>query len=187
MLGLQDHDKERRRAFDQQALAHLDALYNLALWMTGEPVDAEDLVQEAFLKALRFSHQFEEGTNMKAWLLKIVKNSYINRYRKRRSESLTPLFEWWEGKEPPHGPAGADDLIQGDGELGVLRSVVRSDIDKALAKLPEEFRIPIILSDLEDLSIGEISEALSCPKGTVKSRIFRGRRLLKELLKDYGR
>ncbi len=185
MLGFQDH--EGRRAFEQQALAHLDAVYNLALWMTGEPMDAEDLVQEAYLKALRFSHQFQEGTNLKAWLLKIVKNSYINRYRKRRSESLTSLVEGWEGEDSLHGLAGADDLIQGDGELGVLRSVVRSDIDKALAKLPEQFRVPIILSDLEDLSIGEISEVLSCPTGTVKSRIFRGRKLLKELLKDYSR
>jgi RNA polymerase sigma-70 factor (ECF subfamily) len=181
------HEQERRRAFERQALAHLDALYNLALWMTGDPVDAEDLVQEAFLKALRFAHQFQEGTNLKAWLLKIVKNSYINRYRKGRRESLTPLFEGWEGGEPARGLEATGELIQGDEELGALRSVVRSDIDKALAKLPEEFRIPIILSDLEGLSMGEIADVLSCPRGTVKSRIFRGRRLLKELLKDYGR
>lgn len=185
MLGFQNH--KGRQAFEEQALAHLDAVYNLALWMAGEPMDAEDLVQEAYLKALRFSHQFQEGTNLKAWLLKIVRNSYINRYRKGQREPLTPLIEGWEGEEALHGLAGVDDLIQGDGELGVLRNVVRSDIDKALAKLPDEFRTPIILSDLEDLSIGEISEVLSCPTGTVKSRIFRGRRLLKELLKDYGR
>lgn len=179
------HEQERSRAFGQQAVTHADALYNLALWMAGDPVEAEDLVQEAYLKALRFSHQFQEGTNLKAWLLKIVKNSYINRYRKRRSEMLSPFRGERDWVEPPHGPAGQEDLIQGDGELGALRSVVRSDIDKALAKLPEEFRVPIILSDMEGLPYGEIAEILACPKGTVKSRLFRGRKLLKELLKDY--
>ena len=125
------HEQERSRAFGQQAVTHADALYNLALWMARDPVEAEDLVQEAYLKALRFSHQFQEGTNLKAWLLKIVKNSYINRYRKRRSEMLSPFRGERDGVEPPHGPAGQEDLIQGDGELGALRSVVRSDIDKA--------------------------------------------------------
>lgn len=177
-------EQERKQAFGQQAVSHLDALYNLALWMTGDPVEAEDLVQEAYLKALRFSHQFQAGTNLKAWLLKIVKNSYLNRYRKRRSEALTPFHGGWAA---PLGPAGAADLIQGDRELGALRGVVRSEIDEALAKLPEEFRIPIILSDLEGLGSAEIAEVLACPKGTVKSRLFRGRKLLRELLKDYGR
>ena len=176
-------EQERKQAFGQQAVSYLDACYNLALWMTGDPVEAEDLVQEAYLKALRFSHQFQAGTNLKAWLLKIVKNSYINRYRKRQREALTPFHG---GREAPLGPAGDWELIQGDGELGALRSVVRSEIDEALAKLPEEFRVPIILSDLEGLASGEIAELLACPKGTVKSRLFRGRKLLKELLKDYG-
>ncbi|MCI0410579.1 MAG: sigma-70 family RNA polymerase sigma factor [Acidobacteria bacterium] len=178
-------ERKRSEMFEREALRHLDAVYNLAIWMTGNPSDANDLVQEVYLKAFRFFHQFQEGTNLKAWLLTITRTTYINLYRKRRSEALAPLGgDRREARGAAEHPS-PEPLIQDDPELGALRAVVRSDIDRALAALPEEFRTPIILSDLEGLSYTEIAVLLSCPTGTVKSRISRGRRLLKELLKDY--
>jgi len=177
----------RRTAFEREALLHMDSLYNLALWMTRSREESGDLVQETYLRALRFSHQYEPGTNLRGWLFKIMRNTYLNRYRKKKREPA-----WSSLDDPPGGaparanadPKGRD--LGGDGASEPWRGLVRSDIDKALARLPEEFRVTIILSDLEGLSQEEVADALGCPKGTVKSRLFRGRRLLKELLKDYS-
>lgn len=183
------HKRESPRAeFEREALAHMDSLYNLALWMTRNREESEDLVQETYLKAIRFYYQYQPGTNLRGWLFKIMRNTYINRYRKRRREPAWSSLEDIPGGVPSNhneDPKGAD--FGGDGELGPWRGLVRSDIDKALARLPEEFRTPIILSDLEGLSQEEVADTLGCPKGTVKSRLFRGRRMLKELLKDYTR
>lgn len=178
---------QNTHGFASQALTYLDALYNLAVWMSRDPFEAEDLVQETYLKAIRFGHQFQEGTNLKGWLFTIMRNTYRNRLRQKRRESAWIAGDAPEGSPVAEGRGGyMSPFLQGDRELGALRGLVRSDIDRALARLPEAFRTPLILSDLEGCSQGEIAAVLKCPVGTVKSRIFRGRRLLKDLLKEYS-
>lgn len=167
--------------FEAAALSHAPALYSVAVRMTGRPSDAEDLVQDTLLKALRAKHQFEEGTNLRAWLLRILTNTYINRYKRgvlERSllgaESLDPVSDGWTGNASLK--ALRDPLAQAE------RSMLEGEIQAALDELPEDFRLAVLLVDVQELSYKEAAEALGCPIGTVMSRLHRGRRLLKTRL-----
>jgi RNA polymerase sigma-70 factor, ECF subfamily len=169
-------------SFEGAALDHAPALYSVAVRMTGRPSDAEDLVQDTLLKALRAQHQFEEGTNLRAWLLRILTNTYINRYKRGvlersllGSESLDPVSDNWTGSatlRPLREPVAQAE-----------RRMLESEIQAALADLPEDFRLAVLLVDVQELSYKEAADALGCPIGTVMSRLHRGRRLLKTRLK----
>lgn len=171
-----------RADFDHEVMPHLDALYSLALRLTRRPSDAEDLVQDTVLRAFRFWGGFAPGTNAKAWLFKILTNQFRNRYREREREQQIL------------GEAGGHDVnlarfvgaAPDDGETAFLGRMVSKDVERALAAVPEEFRLAVILADLEDCSYKEIAEIMDCPAGTVMSRLFRGRKLLQRLLHDYA-
>ncbi len=163
-----------------EMLRHLDALYNLARWLARDPVEAEDLVQETYLRAIRAAHQFRPGTNLRAWLFQILRNTFFTQY-KHRGRELEPI-------EPgvldqllhPTGGAEARDHLasSADGAAGL-------DLTAALNRLPEEYRSVVLLADLEDFSMQEIAHIMDCSVGTVKSRLFRARGILQHLLRDY--
>ncbi len=175
----------RRQEFEQVALVHLNALYNAALSMTREEKEAEDLVQETYLKAYRFFHQFERGTNCKAWLFKILQNTYINRYRKRSKEPPTVDVQDVDSLcEYEELPEGEKNILEDE---GVLKFLVSDDVYRALDMLPAEFRLVVIMADIEEFSYKEIATILGCPIGTVMSRLHRGRRLLQQSLFEYAK
>ena len=177
-------ERKKRIAFETEAVPHMDALYNFALRLSGESEEAKDLLQETFLKAYRFFDKFQQGTNCKAWLFRIMKNSYINRYRKAQKAPESVDFD-----------AVSDfyHSIRPDGETGnnmqqeVFSQLLDDQVVTAVEKLPSDFRTVVILSDLEDFTYEEIAEFVDCPVGTVRSRLHRGRRLLREYLSDYAR
>jgi RNA polymerase sigma-70 factor, ECF subfamily len=160
--------------FRQQALAHLDALYNFALYLTKRPPDAEDLVQETYLRAFRFAHRFEPGTHLRAWLFQILRNTFLTFYR-RESRELAVL-----DKEVGDG---AEEAWEVEISVSTVPTVV--DLERALGELPEDFRSVILLADLEGFPLGEVARIIDVPVGTVKSRLFRARRLLRRRLADY--
>ena len=173
--------------FEQDAMQYARQLYSAAMRMTRNPADAEDLVQETFLKAYRAYHTFEEGTNLKAWLYRILTNTYINKYRKdsrRPSEvdlgSVEDLYLYRNiGSEESAEAARTT-------EERVLDGLVESDIKKAVEDLPENFRLPVLLADLEGFSYKEISDILDIPIGTVMSRLHRGRKAMQKSLWEYA-
>jgi RNA polymerase sigma-70 factor (ECF subfamily) len=170
--------------FEAIALEHFDALYNTAMRLTRNPGEAQDLVQETYLKAYRFFHRFEPGTNVKAWLFTILRNTYINVYRKtvRQQqidfEQVVPLYA---------APSTASEWADRGSVEEMLRHVVQDDVKRALDDLPEEYRLVVLLADLEDFSYKEIAAIVGCPVGTVMSRLFRGRRLLRKSLGEFAR
>jgi RNA polymerase sigma-70 factor (ECF subfamily) len=172
--------------FNSQVMPFVDSLYNTAYRMTRSAEDAEDLVQETFFKAYKYYDKFEEGTNLKAWLFKILKNTFINNYRKRKLEPRSVDFAEIEdsferivrrdnSEQPP------------DPESEFFSGVLDDDVKKALESLPYDYRMVVILADLEDFSYKEIAEILDCPVGTVMSRLYRGRKLLEKALLKYAR
>jgi RNA polymerase sigma-70 factor, ECF subfamily len=171
--------------FEREALPHMPALYAAALRMTRHEKDAEDLVQDALLRAYRFFDTFQAGTNCKAWLFRILTNVFCNRYREREREH--EIMAEAEGSsaniEQFLAGAGAD---RRDAESALLGQMVSADVEKALAALPSDFRMAVILADLEDFSYKEIAEIMECPAGTVMSRLYRGRKMLQELLYQYA-
>ena len=176
-----------RATFTEQAMEHMPSLYSAALRMSRNPADAEDLVQETYLKAYRAFDTFAEGTNLKAWLYRILTNTFINRYRakKRRPEETELedvedfyLYRRLGGLEEARMSRSAED------ELMDLFS--EAEVKEALEALPEQFRMAVILADIEGFSYKEIAEILDVPIGTVMSRIHRGRRQLQKLLWDYA-
>jgi RNA polymerase sigma-70 factor (ECF subfamily) len=171
--------------FEREALPHLPALYAAALRMTRHEKDAEDLVQDALLRAYRFFDTFEAGTNCKAWLFRILTNVFCNRYREREREHeiMTEAEASPANLEQFLGGAGRDDR---DAEGALLGHMVSADVEKALAALPSDFRMAVILADLEDFSYKEIAEIMECPAGTVMSRLYRGRKLLQQTLYQYA-
>jgi RNA polymerase sigma-70 factor, ECF subfamily len=171
--------------FEVQVLSHLDALYGVACRLTKLPLDAEDLVQDALVKAMRAREQYQPGTNLKAWLFKILTNTFINKYRRGGLERVVldgpdadPLADGWVSAASMRGLR--------DPENQALRPIVEEEIQQALDELPEEFRLAVVLSDVEELSYKEIAEAMDCPVGTVMSRLHRGRRLLQKRLYDHA-
>jgi RNA polymerase sigma-70 factor (ECF subfamily) len=172
---------------EEEALSYMEALYNTALRMTRNEHDAEDLVQDTYLKAFRFCHRFEPGTNLKAWLFKILTNTFINRYRKKKKEpkftqydESNPFFLYEKLADRKAGPPSPE-----NGGYA-LEDLVEDEVVQALEELPSDFRIAVLLSDLEGFSYQEIADIVGCPLGTVRSRLFRGRRLLQQKLWDYA-
>lgn len=164
-----------------EALTHLDGLYNLARWLVRDPVEAEDLVQETYLRALKGRHQFQAGTNLRAWLFQILRNTFFTQYRRRgrEPEAVDPevldTMATRLGAEREGRPSSMP-----NGMLGV-------DLTGALQQLPEDYRAVVLLADLEDFTMTEVADIMGCPVGTVKSRLFRARAILQELLRDYVR
>ncbi|NHC44817.1 sigma-70 family RNA polymerase sigma factor [Motilibacter aurantiacus] len=177
---------ERTARFERDALQYVDQLYSAALRMTRNPSDAEDLVQETFAKAYASFHQFQVGTNLKAWLYRILTNTFINTYRKKQREPLqadTETVEDWQiAAAGEHTSSGLKSA-----EAEALEHLPDSDVKDALASIPEDFRIAVYLADVEGFAYKEIADIMGTPIGTVMSRLHRGRRLLRTQLQDYAR
>lgn len=163
-------------SFEQEALPHLDSLYRVALRLTGDPSQAEDLVQDTMLKAFRAWSQYRPGTNARGWLLTILRNTFINLYRRRKRE---PVAMDLEAAEPQAIFRPAE---ENDPEGSFFSRIVDEKVLEAIDALPTEFREVLVLSDMEGLSYAEIADALGIPVGTVKSRLFRARRQLQATL-----
>jgi RNA polymerase sigma-70 factor, ECF subfamily len=176
-----------RAHFAEQAMVYMGSLYSAALRMTRNPSDAEDLVQETYLKAYRAFDSFQEGTNLKSWLYKILTNTFINTYRsKRRRPALTELddvedlylYHRLGGLEAAAASRSAEDLV--------LDHFTEAEVKAAVESLPEQFRLAVLLADVEGFSYREIAEILDVPIGTVMSRLHRGRRALQKALHTFG-
>jgi RNA polymerase sigma-70 factor (ECF subfamily) len=177
--------EQRRKRFEADALQYMNQLYSAALRYTKNPSDAQDLVQDTFAKAYVSFHQFEPGTNLKAWLYRILTTTFINTYRKdqRRPQLSDQELEDWQIAD-----ASSHTSDQGKSAEDVaLENLPDSDIKRALAEIPEEFRIAVYLADVEGFSYKEIAEIVGVPTGTVMSRLHRGRKQLREKLSDYAR
>lgn len=175
---------EKHHRFEQTMLPYSDMLYSYAYYLTSDADDAGDLLQETFLKAFRFFEKFEEGTNAKAWLYRIMRNTYINDYRrkKRRPDVVTYDDQISAYQLAPHDYKAANDLRE-----TIEKETLNDEISGAIASLPEKFKSVIVLRDIEDLPYEEIAEALQIPVGTVRSRLHRARALLFTTLKEYAK
>jgi len=171
--------------FEAAAVPFVDALYNTALRMTRNPQDAEDLVQETYLKAYKYYDKFTEGTNFKAWLFRILKNTFINNYRKRQQEPPQNAFD--EIEDVFESQVSADSSSIPNPEEDALENVLDEDVQRALDALPDEYRMVVILADLEDFSYQEIADILEIPVGTVMSRLYRARRRLEAEMLRYAK
>jgi RNA polymerase sigma-70 factor (ECF subfamily) len=171
--------------FESQALAHIDALYGTALKLTRSAPDAEDLVQDTYLKAHRFYESFEAGTNLKAWLFKILTNTFINKYRRKTRER--DVFDGADKDPVGEGVMSASTLrALFDPQSAAFEPLVAAEIQRALETLSDEHRMMILLADVEELSYKEISDIVGCPVGTVMSRLHRARRHMQAQLADYA-
>ena len=162
--------------FQRAALEHLDALYNFAMYLTRNPPEADDLVQETYLRAFRFSHRFQPGTHLRAWLFQILRNTFLTFYRLRERESAlaedgVPTWDVPMFHDAPEESAAAVEA--------------HTDLERALRRLPEEFRTVLLLAEVEGLALEDVARVMACPVGTVKSRIFRAKERLRTLLRDY--
>lgn len=182
----QPRQSDRTRAeFEALALPHLDVLYAAALRLTRNDRDAEDLVQDSFMRAYRFFDKFERGTNIKAWLFRILTNTFINRYRRTAKERN--LVEGSEREAVAERMMAQESSEFGQNpEQRFFDRLLSDDVLKAIDELPVDFRMVVVLADLQEFSYKEIAEILSCPVGTVMSRLFRGRRLLQKALTGYA-
>ena len=177
---------ERLARFEGEALQYLDQLYSAAMRMTRNPHDAEDLVQETYAKAFAAFHQFKQGTNLKAWLYRILTNAFINTYRKKQRQPIQDPHEqiedWQLARAETHTSSGLKSA-----EVEALEHLPDSDVKQALQQIPEDFRLAVYLADVEGFAYKEIAEIMGTPVGTVMSRLHRGRGQLRTLLGDYAR
>jgi RNA polymerase sigma-70 factor (ECF subfamily) len=183
MAELTKEEIQKQEDFEEEIVPHLDAMYNFALRLTSDPSDAEDLVQDTIVKAFRFFSSYEKGTNAKAWLFRILKNSYINNYRK---QSKQPNQVDYDEVSEFYETIRADRTDTSDLEDKMFRELVDDDISQALDELPEDFRTVVLLCDVEGFTYEEIANMLDVPIGTIRSRLHRGRNLLKAQLKEYA-
>jgi RNA polymerase sigma-70 factor (ECF subfamily) len=173
----------RRKLFEQEALPHLDAVYAAALHLARNPHDANDLVQETILRAYRFFHQFSPGTNCRAWLLTILYNVFRNGYRQSMREQVSPGPDDFDRELEARSAELAHDSL----ENAVLGQLMDHEVESALAALPDEFKAAILLVDVEEFSYLEAAEVLSVPIGTVRSRLSRGRSMMRRALQNLAR
>jgi RNA polymerase sigma-70 factor (ECF subfamily) len=187
-----DTDREKKERFEKMFIPFIDRLYNMALRITRNPDDAQDLVQETYLKAFRFFDNFQPNTNAKAWITTIMINTFRTKYRKTQKEPAKVDYDTVENylSSDPNvileKPANKSESRDIENITEYMKSVVSDDIIKALDSVPVRFRMPVLLSDAEQFNYQEISEILGINIGTVKSRIFRGRKLLKKSLYEYA-
>ena len=177
---------DRSADFEKLVLEHMDMMYAVALKLTRNTADAEDLTQNTVVKALRFHNKFAEGTYIKAWLLTILRNTFINEYRRK---TRRPTFVELSGAEPAQDKS-PDPKIKYEPERGAtsdLMELLDDEVKHAVESLPDDFRQAVIMADLEDLSYKEIADKMGCPLGTVMSRLYRGRKLLRERLVEYAK
>lgn len=176
---------KRSKDFEQLVLDHLDMMYAVALRLTRNPTDAQDLTQNTVVKALRFHHRFKEGTYIKAWLLTILRNTFINEYRRKVRR---PDFVELTGTEAAADRAPDPEVHfepAADSRSDLLE-LLDDNVKQAVESLPDDFRLAVVMADLEDKSYREIADAMDCPIGTVMSRLYRGRKMLREQLHDYA-
>ncbi len=184
MAELTKDEVQKQEDFEEEIIPHLDAMYNFALRLTSDPSDAEDLVQDTIVKAFRFFSSYEKGTNAKAWLFRILKNSYINNYRKK---SKKPNQVDYDEVSTFYETIRAERTDTSDLEDKMFRDLIDDDISQALEELPEDFRTVVLLCDIEDFTYEEIANMLDVPIGTIRSRLHRGRNLLKAQLMEYAK
>lgn len=177
-------DKQKHRIFEKEFLPHIDAMYNFAFRISYDEDLAKDLLQDTFYKAFRFIESFHEGTNAKAWLFRILKNSFINEFRKKSKE---PTMVDYQVVETYYNSDDVNELITTDLKVEVLQGMIGDEVSNALNSLAVDFRIVIILCDLEGFTYEEMSKILDIPIGTVRSRLHRARNLLREKLREYAK
>ncbi|HLT23653.1 MAG TPA: sigma-70 family RNA polymerase sigma factor [Ignavibacteria bacterium] len=175
---------QKKKDFETEAMPHMNLLHNYAYRMTGNQLDADDLVQETYLRAFRFFHKFEKGTNCKAWLFRIMKNLFINKYRKNQKE---PGKVDYDDVENFFDTIKSDRVESTDLQEKLFSNLLDDDMVNALNSLPDDFKTVVILCDIEGLSYEEIAEFVQCPIGTVRSRLHRGRKLLQQKLLAYAK
>ena len=185
-LDSMESPQERQERFERDAMPLLDQLYSAALRLTRNPQDAEDLVQDTFAKAFASFHQYKDGTNLKAWMYRILTNTFINSYRKKQREPLQSDAEGVEDWQLVRAEAHTSRGLR-SAETEALDHLPDSDVKKALQEIPSDFRMAVYFADVEGFSYKEIAEIMGTPIGTVMSRLNRGRSLLRDLLADYAR
>ena len=177
-------EKQKQQVFDGEFMPHINSMYNFAYRLTFDEDDAKDLVQDTYLKAYRFINSFQQGTNAKAWLFRILKNSFINDYRKKKKE---PAKVDYQEVETFYNSEDVDRQITPDLRVEALQDMMGDEISNALNSLDVDFRTVIILCDLEGFKYDEMAKILDIPIGTVRSRLHRARNLLKEKLTEYAK
>jgi RNA polymerase sigma-70 factor (ECF subfamily) len=183
MGDLTQEEFKKQEDFKAEMIPHLDSLYNFALRLTTDPIDAEDLVQETIVKAFRFFNSYEKGTNAKAWLFRILKNSYINIYRKK---SKQPHQVDYDEVSTYYETVRSEQSDTTDMEDIMYRDMLDDQVTRALQQLPEDFRTVVLLCDVEGFTYEEIANMLDVPIGTIRSRLHRGRNLLRAELQEYA-